>query len=81
MTEKSVFTFQAAYVTAPCEITYSPSAEEILVQYANLSQHGTAQVQVRFSREGLKELVLAIRHLETHPDKPLESLFRPRSVQ
>lgn len=81
MTEKSVITFQAAYVPAPCDITYFPSVEELLVEYVNLNHPGTAQMQVRFSREGLKELILAIRLLETHPDKPLESLFRPRSVQ
>lgn len=81
--ENAVMTLQVAYVITPSAISYSEVSEELLVEYLdrNVQLPGGAKMQVRFSREALLELLSAIRQLETHPDKLLEGLLRPRSVQ
>lgn len=68
--------FTVAQVQSPSEVMLDPDCAELSILYRNTHRASAGrQMQVRFDRHALRELVSEIRRLEALSDRPLDRVF------
>ena len=75
--------YHVAHITAPSTFSFNPLLTELSVRYTEYhpSLPNGLVKEVTFSKEGLRELIVALQKLGNHPDRPLAELEKPSRLQ